>query len=70
MWLKKFVPGLEVIYNMTKPPKSYCDNKVTVVYSYNNKSSAIVKYIGIKYSLRCTNISRFGHDNAYQGLIY
>jgi hypothetical protein len=55
---------------MTKPPKSYCDNKVTVVYSYNNKSSAIVKYIGIKYSLRCTNISRFGHDNAYQGLIY
>lgn len=46
---KKIVPNLNVVNNISKPLKLYCDNNPTICYSYNNKSSAAVKHIDIKY---------------------
>jgi hypothetical protein len=40
MWLKKFIFGLKVVDNISKPSKLYYDNEPTVCYSYNTKSSA------------------------------
>jgi hypothetical protein len=48
-WLKKFVPGLRVVDNIEKSLKIYCDNKLAVQYSYNNKKSDASKHINIKY---------------------
>ncbi|KAJ1299023.1 hypothetical protein BS78_01G499800 [Paspalum vaginatum] len=49
MWLKKFVPGLRVIDSIERLLKIYCDNKPSVFYSSNNKSSAAAKHIELKY---------------------
>jgi hypothetical protein len=49
VWLKKFVPGLIVVYNISRPLTIYCDNKSAVFFSSNNKSSDVAKYIDIKY---------------------
>jgi hypothetical protein len=49
VWLNKFVPGLRVVYNISRPLTIYCDNKSTVFFSSNSKSSDVAKYIGIKY---------------------
>jgi hypothetical protein len=38
-----------LVDNITKPLKLNHDNKSTIFYSYNNKSSAATKYINIKY---------------------
>jgi hypothetical protein len=48
MWLKKFVPGLNVVDNISKPLKLYYNNKPSVCYSYN-KSSVVAKHIDINY---------------------
>jgi hypothetical protein len=48
-WLKKFVPSLKVVDSIDKPLKLYCDNKPTVLYAHNNKSSNAAKHIDIKY---------------------
>jgi hypothetical protein len=49
MWLKFFIPGLRVIDNISKPLMIYCDNKATVFFSHNNKSSGASKHIDIRY---------------------
>jgi hypothetical protein len=38
-----------VVYNISRPLTIYCDNKSTVFFSSNSKSSDVAKYIGIKY---------------------
>jgi hypothetical protein len=47
VWLKKFVPGLKVVDNISIPLTLYCDNKSTVSFSSNNKSSDAAKHIDI-----------------------
>jgi hypothetical protein len=49
IWLKKFVPRLRVVDNISRPLTIYCDNKSTVFFSSNNKSSDATKHIDIKY---------------------
>jgi hypothetical protein len=49
VWLKKFVPGLRVVDNISGPLILYCDNKSAVFLSSNNKSSDAAKHIDIKY---------------------
>jgi hypothetical protein len=49
VWLKNFIPGLKVIDNITKQLKVYYDNKSTVFFIKNNKSSGASKHIDVKY---------------------
>jgi hypothetical protein len=49
MWLKKFIPGLRVIDNISKSLMIYYDNKDTIFFSYNNKSSGAAKHIDLRY---------------------
>jgi hypothetical protein len=49
VWLKKFVPRLRVVDNISRPLTIYCDNKSTIFFSSNNKSSDSPKHIDIKY---------------------
>jgi hypothetical protein len=49
MWLKKFVPGLRVVDSIERPLKLYCDNKLGVLYAYNNKKTKAAKYINIRF---------------------
>jgi hypothetical protein len=48
-WLKKFVPGLEVVDDIYRLLKLYCDIEPAVTYAHNNKSSGATKHIDIKY---------------------
>ena len=48
-WLKKFKPGLEVVADIYRPLKLYCDINLAVQYAHNNKSSGTAKHIDIKY---------------------
>jgi hypothetical protein len=48
-WLKKFIPGLNVVDSIHKPLKLYCDNDPAVQYAHNNRSSGAAKHIDIKY---------------------
>jgi hypothetical protein len=38
-----------VVDNILRPLTIYCDNKSTVFFSSDNKSSDVTKHIGIKY---------------------
>jgi hypothetical protein len=49
MWLKNFIPGLRVIDNISKSLMIYCDNKATLFFSDNNKSSGVSKHIELRY---------------------
>jgi hypothetical protein len=49
MWLKNFIPGLRVVDIISKPLMIYYNNKVTVFFSHNNKSSGATKHIDIRY---------------------
>jgi hypothetical protein len=49
MWLKKFIPGLRVADNISKPLTIYYDNKATIFFSHNNMSSGAVKHIDLSY---------------------
>jgi hypothetical protein len=48
-WLKKFIPGLKMVDDISRPLKLYCDNKPAVMYAHNNKTSGAAKHIDIKY---------------------
>jgi hypothetical protein len=48
-WLKKFIPCLKAVDNISKPLKLYCNSEPTICYSYNNKLSVVAKHIDIKY---------------------
>jgi hypothetical protein len=41
MWLKNFIPDLRVVDNISKSLIIYYDNKATVFFSHNNKSSGL-----------------------------
>jgi hypothetical protein len=43
--------GLRVEDSIEYPHKSYCQNKLTVLYSYDNKSCVHAKHIMIKIKL-------------------
>jgi hypothetical protein len=49
MWLQNFIPDLRVVDSISKPLTLYCDNKASVFFSHNNKSSGAVKHIELKY---------------------
>ena len=49
VWLQKFITGLCDKYRIERPLKIYCDNKATILYSHNNRSSSKLKYIEIKF---------------------
>jgi alpha-D-ribose 1-methylphosphonate 5-triphosphate synthase subunit PhnH len=48
VWLKNFIPGLQVIDNIARPLTLLCDNETVVFFSKNNKSSGVSKWIDIK----------------------
>ena len=49
VWLKNFIPGLQVIDSIARPLTLFCDNEAAVFFSKNNKSSGASKWIDIKY---------------------
>jgi hypothetical protein len=49
MWLKNFIPGLRVIDGISKPLTIYCDNKIAIFFSHNNKLSGASKHIDLRY---------------------
>ncbi|KAL5542825.1 hypothetical protein UlMin_010535 [Ulmus minor] len=49
IWLRNFVTGLRVLDGIERPLKIFCDNKLAVLYSNNNRSSTKSKYIDIKF---------------------
>ena len=49
IWLRNFVIGLCILDGIERPLKSFCDNKSTVLYSNNNRSSTKSKFIDIKF---------------------
>jgi len=49
IWLRNFVTGLKIMEGIERPLKLYCDNKSTVLYSNNNRSSTKSKHIDIKF---------------------
>jgi hypothetical protein len=49
VWLRNFVTGLRIVDDIERPLKLFCDNKSTVLYSNNNRSSSKSKHIDIKF---------------------
>ena len=49
IWLRNFVTRLRIVDNIERPLKLFCDNKSTVLYSNNNRSSTKSKHIDIKF---------------------
>ena len=49
IWLHNFVTGLQILDNIERPLKLFCDNNSTVLYSNNNRSSSKSKHIDIKF---------------------
>ena len=41
MWLLNFVTGMRTVDGIERPLKLFCDNKSTVPYSNNNRSSTV-----------------------------
>ena len=49
IWLQNFITRPCILEGIKRPLKLYCDNKLAVLYSNNNKSSSKLKYIDIKF---------------------
>ena len=49
IWLRNFVTGLHIMDGIERPLKLFCDNKSTILYSNNNRSSTMSKFIDIKF---------------------
>jgi hypothetical protein len=49
VWLKDFIPGLQVIDSIARSFTLFCDNEVVIFFSKNNKSNGTSKWIDIKY---------------------
>jgi hypothetical protein len=47
--LKDFIPGLRVVDSISRPLTLYCNNKVIIFFSHNNKSSGATNHIELKY---------------------
>jgi hypothetical protein len=48
-WLKKFIPDLKIVDDISRPLKLYCDNEPAIMYAHNNKTSGATKHIDVKY---------------------
>jgi hypothetical protein len=49
MWLTNFILTLRVVDNMGKQLMIYCDNKIIIFFSHNNKLSGAAKHIDLRY---------------------
>ena len=49
IWLRNFVTRLCILDGIERPLKLFCDNKSSVLYSNNNRSSTKSKFIDIKF---------------------
>ena len=49
IWFRNFVTGLRILDGIERPLKLFCDNKLAVLYSNNNRSSTKSKFIDIKF---------------------
>jgi hypothetical protein len=49
LWLRNFVGGLKIVDSKARPIKIFCDNRVAIFFSKNNKSESKSKHINIKY---------------------
>lgn len=49
LWLRNFIKGLQVVNNILRPLKIYCDSTFLIRFSKNNKSSCSFKHIEIKH---------------------
>ena len=49
IWLQNFVIGLRIVNGIEISLKIFCDNKLAVMYSTNNRSSTKLKHIDIKF---------------------
>ena len=49
IWLRNFVTWLRILDGIERPLKLFCDNKSTILYSNNNRSSTKSKFIDIKF---------------------
>ena len=49
IWQQNLVIGLQIMDGIERPLKLFFDNKSTVLYSNNNRSSSKSKHIGIKF---------------------
>ena len=49
IWLRYFVIELQIVDDIERPLKLFCDNKSAVLYSNNNKTLTKSKYIDIKF---------------------
>jgi hypothetical protein len=58
LWLRNFVGGLKIVNTIARPFKIFCDNRVVIFFSKNNKSGSRSKHIDIKYLQVRENIKR------------
>lgn len=49
LWLRNFVSGLQIIDNIERPMKIYCDNAAAVFFSKNDRYSKGAKHMDLKY---------------------
>ena len=49
LWLQNFIFGLDIVDNITRPLRIYCDNSIDVFYSKNDKYSKGAKHMDLKY---------------------
>ena len=49
IWLCNLVTRLRILEGVERPLKIFCDNKSTVLYSNNNRSSTKSKHIDLKF---------------------
>ncbi|RDX86506.1 Copia protein, partial [Mucuna pruriens] len=49
IWLQNFVTSLQVVNDIERPLKIYCDKNSTFFYFNNNRSSTKSKFIDIKF---------------------
>ena len=49
IWLRNFFTGLRIMDGIERPLKLFCDNKSAILYSNNNRSSTMSKFIDIKF---------------------
>jgi hypothetical protein len=58
LWLRNFIGGLKIVDSIARPIKIFCDNRVAIFFSKNNKSGSRSKHIDIKYLRVRENIKR------------
>ncbi|GFP84807.1 act domain-containing protein acr8 [Phtheirospermum japonicum] len=49
VWLRNFITGLRIVDGIEKPLMLFCNNKLAILYSNNNRSSTKPRHIDIKF---------------------